>query len=66
MSHSFPDDSAETLQTYLDGSEGFLSQMGAEVCKLTREGTTLRVGGMVGFTSQNRRGEKRRIRSGGL
>lgn len=41
MSHDFPEDAAETIQTYLESSEGLLSTMGAEVRELTRERTTL-------------------------
>ncbi|MFP4188917.1 MAG: PaaI family thioesterase [Halobacteriales archaeon] len=41
MSHDFPDDAAETLQTYLDGSDGFLSRMGAEVHELSLDSTIL-------------------------
>lgn len=43
VSHDFPDDAAETLQRYLDESDGFLSQMGAEVTELTRDKTTVRL-----------------------
>jgi uncharacterized protein (TIGR00369 family) len=55
VSHSFPDDAAETLQTYLDESDGFLSRMGAEVRELTRESTTLRLeyhGGVANSTER--------------
>ena len=43
MSHSFPEDAAEMLQSYIDSSDGFLSRMGAEVVKLTRDRTRVRL-----------------------
>jgi uncharacterized protein (TIGR00369 family) len=43
VSHDFPDDAAETMQTYLDESDGFLSRMGAEVTEMSLERTTLRL-----------------------
>jgi uncharacterized protein (TIGR00369 family) len=43
VSVEFPEDAAELLQSYIDGSEGFLSRMGAEVVELTRDRTRLRL-----------------------
>jgi len=43
VSHSFPEDAAEMLQSYIDSSDGFLSRMGAEVVKLTRDRTRVRL-----------------------
>jgi len=43
VSATFPDDAAEMLQKYLDESEGFLSQIGAEITELTQERTALRL-----------------------
>ena len=56
MSRDFPDDASEMIQTYLDESEGFLSQMGAEVRELTHDRTTLHLEYHRGVANSTERG----------
>lgn len=63
MSATFPDDAAEILQKYLDESDGFLSQMGAEITELTREKTTLRLDYRRGVANST---ERRSLHGGAL